>query len=86
MLGAGGSLLSLEAAHVPGAGNLVAKVFHDDIARAKADEYMNRAADRAACAVLEHRHALLALADGLVEQDELSGDEVHAIVAAAMAR
>jgi cell division protease FtsH len=85
MLGAGGSLLSLEAAQVAGAANLVAKVFHDDIARGKADEFMNRAADQAACAVLEHRRALLALADGLVEQDELSGDEVHAIVAAAMA-
>lgn len=85
MLGAGGSLLSLEAAHLAGAGNLVAKVFHDDKARAKADEFMHRAADRAACAVLEHRRALLALADALYEQDELSGDEVHAIVAGAMA-
>ena len=85
MLGAGGSLLSLEAAQLPGAGNLVAKVFHDEIARAKADEIMNRAADRAACTVLEHRGALLALADALFEQDELSGDEVHSIVASAMA-
>jgi cell division protease FtsH len=85
MLGAGGSLLSLEAAHLAGAGNLVAKVFHDDKARAKADEFMHRAADRAACAVLEHRRALLALADALYEQDELTGDEVHAIVAGAMA-
>jgi len=82
MLGAGGSLLSLEAAHMPGAGNLVAKVLHDEIARAKADEFMNTAADRAACAVLEHRRALIALADALCEQDELSGDDVHAIVAA----
>lgn len=85
MLGAGGSLLSLEAAHVPGAGNLVAKVFHDEPAREKADELMNNAAARAACAVLEHRRALLALADALCDCDELSGDEVHAIVAAAVA-
>ena len=85
MLGAGGSLLSLEAAHMPGAGNLVAKVFHDEKARSRADEYMNTAADRAACAVLEHRRALLALADALCDQDELNGDEVHAIVAGAMA-
>jgi len=81
LLGAGDSLLSLEAAQLHGAGNLVAKVFHDDIARAQADEFMNRAADRAACAVLEHRGSLLALADALFEKDELSGDEVHAIVA-----
>jgi hypothetical protein len=85
MLGAGGSLLSLEAAHMPGAGNLVAKVLHDEKARARADEYMNTAADRAACVVLEHRRALLALADALCDQDELNGDEVHAIVAGAMA-
>ncbi len=85
MLGAGGSLLSLEAAQLAGAGNLVAKVFHDEQARARADEVMNRAADRAACAVLEHRRALLALADALCEHDELSGDDVHAIVAGAIA-
>jgi hypothetical protein len=58
---------------------------HDEVARGRADDIMNRAADRAACAVLEHRRALLALADALCEQDELEGDEVHAIVAAAMA-
>ncbi len=84
MLGAGGSLLSLEAAHLGGAGNLVAKVLHDEPSRAKADELMNRAADRAACTVLEHRRALIALADALCDQDELSGDDVHAIVAGAM--
>ena len=84
MLGASDSLLSLEAAQVPGAGNLVAKVFGDDKARAKADELMNSAADRAACTLLEHRRALLALADALCESDELNGDEVHAIVAGAM--
>jgi ATP-dependent Zn protease len=85
VLGAGGSLLSLEAAQLAGAGNLVAKVLHDEKARARADEFMNSAADRAACAVLEHRRALLALADALCEQDELGGDEVHSIVASAMA-
>jgi hypothetical protein len=35
--------------------------------------------------VLEHRRALIALADALCEQDEVSGDDVHAIVAGAMA-
>ena len=58
---------------------------HDEKSRAKADELMHRAADRAACTVLEHRRALIALADALCDQDELSGDEVHAIVAGAMA-
>lgn len=85
MLGAADSLLSLEAADVPMAGNLVAKVLSDDASRAKADSFMNAAADRAACAVLEHRGALLALADALCDNDELNGDDVHAIVAGAMA-
>ena len=84
MLGASDSLLSLDAAESSPTGNLVAKVFSDATARAKADELMNTAADRAACAVLEHRRALLALADALVEQDELTGDEVHIIVAGAL--
>jgi ATP-dependent Zn protease len=84
MLGASGSLLSLEAAHVPGAGNLVAKVLSDDASRARADQLMNSAADRAACTVLEHRQALLAIADALCEYDELTGEQVHAIVAGAM--
>ena len=86
MLGASDSLLSLEAADMGGAANLVAKVLNDDKARAKADELMNGAADRAACTLLEHRAALLALADALCEQDELNGDEVHAIVASSMVR
>ena len=84
MLGASSSLLSLEAADMAGAHNLVAKVLHDDVAREKSDQLMNAAADRAACTLLEHRRALLALADALCEHDELNGDEVHAIVAAAM--
>ena len=84
MLGASTSLLSLEAAEMMGANNLVAKVLHDEVAREKADQLMNAAADRAACTLLEHRRALLALADALCEQDELNGDQVHAIVAGAM--
>jgi len=84
LLGAGGSLLSLDCAQVAGANNLVAKVLGDPRARAAADQLLHAAADRAACALLEHRCALLALADGLYEYDELTGDEVHAIVASAV--
>ena len=86
MLGASSSLLSLEAADMAGAHNLVAKVLHDEVAREKADQLMNAAADRAACTLLEHRRALLALADALCEQDELNGDQVHAIIAGAMVK
>ncbi|MDP2292928.1 MAG: AAA family ATPase [Actinomycetota bacterium] len=84
-MGAGKSLLSLHAAEVPGADNIVAKVLRDPQSRATADQLLHTAADRAACATLEHRRALLALADALCEFDELTGDEVHAIVAGAIA-
>ncbi len=80
-LGAGDSLISLEAAAVPMAGNLVAKVLSDDESRKKVDSMLNAAADRAACMVLEYRDALMGIARALLEHDELTGPEVHAIVA-----
>jgi ATP-dependent Zn protease len=84
-LGAGDSLISLEAAQVPGAGNLVAKVLGDDACRAKVDQILHAAADRAACIMLEHRVALVALADALCMYDELDGQQVTAVLAAACA-
>lgn len=84
VIGAGNSLLSLHAVQVEGADNMVAKVMRDAPARAAADEMLHAAADRAACTMLEHRRALLALADALCDADELTGDDVHAIVAGAM--
>jgi cell division protease FtsH len=81
-LGAGDSLISLEAATMPGAGNLVAKVLADDDSRAKVDNILDSAADRAACMVLEYRESLMAIARGLLEHDELTGAEVHDIVTA----
>mgnify|MGYP000234512947 CR=1 FL=1 len=77
MLGAGDSLLSLEAADMPFQGNLVSKVMADPAYRAEADRVLNSAADQVACMMMEHRGALIAIADGLCEQDELSGDEVR---------
>jgi cell division protease FtsH len=80
-LGAADSLISIEAAVLPGAGNLVAKVLADEAARAKTEQLLSSAADQAACMVLEHRSALIALADALCTHDELSGEEVNRIVA-----
>jgi len=57
-LGAGDSLISLEAAVMPGAGNLVAKVLADQASREKVESILASAADRAACMLLEHRDAL----------------------------
>jgi ATP-dependent Zn protease len=84
MVGAGDSLLSLEAAQMHMAGNMTAKVLADERCRAQADDIMNKAADTSACMLLEHRHALLAVADALCQHDELTGDLVHEIVATAV--
>ena len=84
LVGAGDSLLSLEAAEMPMAGNMTAKVMADERSRVQADDIMNKAADRSACMLLEHRVALLAVADALCEHDELTGDLVHEIVAEAV--
>ena len=80
-MGAGGSRLSLEAASVPGAANLVAKVLGDEASRAAAERIIHDAETAARELMTEHRAALLAIATALHEQDELSGDEVRAIVA-----
>ncbi len=84
LVGAGDSLLSLEAAETPMAGNMAAKVFADERSRVQADDIMNKSADRSSCMLLEHRTALLAVADALCEHDELTGDLVHEIVAEAV--
>jgi cell division protease FtsH len=78
-LGAGDSLISLEAAAIPG--NLVSKVVADEPSRRRAEAILDAAADHAACMVLEHRTALINLARALLERDELNGAEVHRIVA-----
>ncbi len=80
-LGAHDTLFSLEAAMIPSAGNIVAKVLADEASRAKVDQILEQAADRAACMVLEHRSALTQLADELCAHDELDGSQVSAIVA-----
>lgn len=83
LLGAADSLLSLEAAIMPGAGNLVAKVLSHDPSREQADAMMKAAADRAACMLIEHRLTLITLAQALCDRDELSSEEVHNLVDAA---
>ncbi len=79
--GAGTSLISLEAAFMPAAGNLVAKVLSDERSRVQVEEILERGADRAACLVLENRDALMRIADALIERDELTGAEVVALLA-----
>ncbi|MEP1124352.1 MAG: AAA family ATPase [Ilumatobacter sp.] len=80
-LGNGPGLLSLEAAMVPGAGNLVAKVFGDEASREAAEAYMVEGAARADLLVLKYRTALHEIADLLCAHDEVAGDQIVAIVA-----
>ncbi|MGD9996800.1 MAG: AAA family ATPase [Ilumatobacteraceae bacterium] len=84
-LGAVDTLISLEAAAMPGTGNLVAKVLADETSRQKVENILESAADRVACMVLEHRAALIDIADALCANDELNGDEVGRIVTSALA-
>ena len=79
-MGAGGSRLSLEAAAVLGARNLVAKVLGDEAARAAAEELVAEAEAATRELVGAHRDALAALATALVDQDELTGDEVRLVL------
>ncbi len=80
-LGNGPGLLSLEAAAMPTAANLVAKVLADDKSRAAAEDYMSEGASRSEAMVANYRDALLEIADGLCENDEMSGETINAIVA-----
>ena len=80
-LGNGPGLLSLDAAAVPMAANLVAKVLSDDASREAAEALLTEGADRAALMTSKYRDALLRIADGLCESDELEGDQIKAIVA-----
>ncbi len=80
-LGNGHGLLSLDAAGMPTAGNLVAKVLSDEPSRAAAEALMVEGADRAALMTSKYRDALLRIADGLCESDELEGEQIKSIVA-----
>jgi ATP-dependent Zn protease len=84
-LGAVDTLISLEAAAMPGTGNLVAKVLADEASRQKVENILESAADRVACMVLEHRTALVAIADALCVHDELDGEQIGRLVTAALA-
>ncbi|MFN8022723.1 MAG: AAA family ATPase [Acidimicrobiales bacterium] len=79
-LGACDTLISLDASASGLGGNLVAKVLADEPSRAKVEGILESAADRVACMLLEHRSALIAIADALCANDELSGEEVSKIV------
>ena len=80
-LGTGPGLLSLEAAAIPTAANLVAKVLSDETSRNAAEALLTEGSERAALMTSKYREALLRIADGLCENDELEGHQIKAIVA-----
>ncbi len=79
-IGAGGSRLSLDAADMPGAGNLVAKVLGDEASRSAAEVLLMEAEQMTRSLVEGNIDILHRLALALVSHDELSGDEVRAIL------
>lgn len=80
-MGLGGSRLSLEAAEMPAAGNLVAKVLAHDPSREAAEALIAEAEASARTKLVAHRQALLALSAALLGHDELDGDAVRRIIA-----
>jgi cell division protease FtsH len=82
-LGMGGSLISLDAANYTGTGNLVAKVLGDDSSRDAVDEILNSAKAEAERILATHHQVLGALRDALLEREELVGDEILEVIAAA---
>ena len=79
-LGNGPGLLSLDAAAMPTAANIVAKVLADESSREAAEAYMVEGAERAALMVDNYRQALYDIADALCENDEVEGDVIRDIV------
>jgi ATP-dependent Zn protease len=80
-LGMGPSLLSLEAAAVAGAGNLVAKVLADEPSRDAADRLLAESRSSVTKLLMHHESSLRACAERLVERDEIAGVELAQLMA-----
>jgi ATP-dependent Zn protease len=79
-LGMGGSLISLDAASVSGAGNIVSKVLGDDEARQALERILGEAKAEVTAMMRRHRHLVEALRDALVAHTELVGDEIVEVI------
>jgi ATP-dependent Zn protease len=86
-LGLGGSLISYEAV-LDGAisrTNLVGKVLGDAGSKARVEAIMQAQKERVEGVLAENRDIVMALRDALVERDELVGEEILAVIHAALA-
>jgi cell division protease FtsH len=82
-LGMGGTLVSYDAMAVAGAQNTVAKVLSNDSSRHAVERILDDAKASAQLLIRENRHILEALRDALLARDELIGDEILEVIAAA---
>jgi len=83
-LGMAGSLISYDAMEMQGAANVVAKVLSSDEGREAVDRILNDAKKAVRNMLDEHRHVVEALRDALVDRDELIGEEIVAVIEAAI--
>ncbi|HTW07927.1 MAG TPA: AAA family ATPase [Acidimicrobiales bacterium] len=83
MYGMAGSLISLAASQSPG--DIVSKVISDEASRQTVETLLANAREAAHGIISEHGHVLEALRDALLRRDELIGDEITAVIQAAMA-
>ena len=84
-LGMAGSLISYNAMQMTGAANVVAKVLSSDEGREAVDRILNDAKKAVRVMLDEHRYVVEALRVALLDRDELIGDEIVAVIEAAMA-
>jgi len=86
-LGMAGSLISFDAADGgPFSGGLVSKVLADDRSRKAVEKLLDEAKLAVDGMLSEHRYLVEALRDALLEREELIGDEIGDVIAAARAR
>ncbi len=86
MVGAYGmadSYVSYNTAEEALAGNLAAKVLADPKGRKAVDRILDQAKAATVEVVREGRHIVAALRDALLDQEELTEDEIQAVIAAA---
>jgi ATP-dependent Zn protease len=83
--GMAGSLVSFEAVEASPVGGLVARVLADDEARRAVDRILEHAKQEVRDLLDEHRALVVALRDALLEREELVGDEIIEVIAAASA-
>ncbi len=84
--GMGDSLISFDAIKHAVTGNLVARVLADDTARAAVVDVLQSARADVERMIGDHAPIVEALRDGLLERDELVGDEILDVIRAAEAR